>query len=139
MILEEISATGGNAGACHAQMYTMGTLLRHGSRRAEAALPAEDRRAASCACRRSRVTEPDAGSDTTADQDDAPTQVDGGYVVNGQKIWTSRAEHSDLMLLLARTTPLDEVEQADRRALDVFLVDMRDGRRRARRSRRSRR
>jgi acyl-CoA dehydrogenase len=123
VILEEICASGGNAGACHAQMYTMGTLLRHGSEEQKAAyLP----RIASGELRLQAfaVTEPDAGSDTTSIKTRAK-RVDGGYVVDGQKIWTSRAEHSDLMVLLARTTPKAEVEKKTD-GLSVFLVDMRE-------------
>ena len=121
-ILEEICASGANAGACHAQMYTMGTLLRHGSEAQKAEyLP----RIASGELRLQAfaVTEPDAGSDTTSIKTRA-REVDGGFVVDGQKIWTSRAEHSDLMVLLARTTPADEVEKKTE-GLSVFLVDMR--------------
>ncbi|HST34186.1 MAG TPA: acyl-CoA dehydrogenase family protein [Solirubrobacteraceae bacterium] len=123
-ILEEICATGANAGACHAQMYTMGTLLRHGSDRQKAAyLP----RIASGELRLQAfaVTEPDAGSDTTQIKTRAEPTANGGWRVNGQKIWTSRAEHSDLMVLLARTTPLAEVPKRTA-GLSVFLVDMRD-------------
>ncbi len=123
-ILEEICAAGANAGACHAQMYTMGTLLRHGSEEQKAAyLP----RIASGELRLQAfaVTEPDAGSDTTQIKTRAERTADGGWRVNGQKIWTSRAEHSDLMVLLARTAPL--AEAAKRTAgLSVFLVDMRE-------------
>jgi len=123
VILEEICASGANAGACHAQMYTMGTLLRHGSERQKREfLP----RIASGELRLQAfaVTEPDAGSDTTMIATRAERRG-AGYVVNGQKIWTSRAEHSDLMVLLARTTPR---EQLQKRAggLSVFLLDMRD-------------
>jgi acyl-CoA dehydrogenase len=103
VILEEISASGGNPGACHAQMYTMGTVLRHGTdeqkQRYLPKIAAGELRLQAFA-----VTEPNVGSDTTRIQTRAK-KVDGGYLVNGQKIWTSRAEHSDLMLLLARTTP----------------------------------
>jgi acyl-CoA dehydrogenase len=122
-ILEEICASGANAGACHAQMYTMGTLLRHGS---EAQRSEYLPRIASGELRLQAfaVTEPDAGSDTTAIKTRA-REVDGGFVVDGQKIWTSRAEHSDLMVLLARTTPAEEVEKRTE-GLSVFLVDMRD-------------
>jgi acyl-CoA dehydrogenase len=122
-ILEEVCASGCNAGACHAQMYTMGTILRHGSAAQKAAyLP----RIAGGELRLQAfaVTEPDAGSDTTAIKTRA-RKVDGGYVVDGQKIWTSRAEHSDLMVLLARTTPAEEVEKRTD-GLSVFLVDLRD-------------
>jgi acyl-CoA dehydrogenase len=122
VILEEISASGANAGACHAQMYTMGTLLRHGSDAQKAEwLP----RIASGELRLQAfaVTEPNAGSDTTRISTRAE-RTGEGYVVNGQKIWTSRAEHSDLMVLLARTTPLEQVEKRTD-GLSVFLVDMR--------------
>jgi len=121
VILEEINASGGNSGACHAQMYTMGTILRHGSdEQKERYLP----QIASGALRLQAfgVTEPTAGSDTTAISTTA-TRVDGGWSVSGQKIWTSRAEHSDLMLLLARTTPADEVAKKTE-GLSTFLVDM---------------
>jgi acyl-CoA dehydrogenase len=123
-VLEEICAAGANAGACHAQMYTMGTLLRHGSEQQKAAyLP----RIASGELRLQAfaVTEPDAGSDTTQIKTRAEWTADGGWRVNGQKIWTSRAEHSDLMVLLARTTPLADVPKRTA-GLSVFLVDMRD-------------
>jgi acyl-CoA dehydrogenase len=121
VILEEINASGGNAGACHAQMYTMGTILRHGSaEQKEGYLP----RIASGELRLQAfgVTEPTVGSDTTSIQTTAE-RVDGGYVVRGQKIWTSRALHSDLMLLLARTTPADQVEKRTE-GLSTFIVDM---------------
>ena len=122
-ILEEINASGGNAGACHAQMYTMGTILRHGSeeqkRRYLPAIAAGELRLQAFG-----VTEPTAGSDTTAIQTTAE-RVDGGYVIRGQKIWTSRALHSDLMLLLARTTPIDRVAKRTE-GLSTFVVDMRE-------------
>jgi acyl-CoA dehydrogenase len=121
VILEEINASGCNAGACHAQMYTMGTILRHGSSEQKVRyLP----RIASGELRLQAfgVTEPTAGSDTTAISTTA-TRADGGWVVHGQKIWTSRAEHSDLMLLLARTTPADQVSKKTD-GLSTFLVDM---------------
>ena len=122
VILEEINAAGCNSGACHAQMYTMGTILRHGSAmQKDRYLP----RIASGELRLQAfgVTEPAAGSDTTAISTKAE-RVDGGWRVHGQKIWTSRAEHSDLMLLLARTTPREEVEKRTE-GLSTFLVDMR--------------
>ncbi len=122
-ILEEIHRAGGNGAACHAQMYTMGTVLRHGS--------AEQKRAwlpgiASGALRLQAfaVTEPTAGSDTTRIET-AAVRDGNGYRIDGQKVWTSRAEHSDLMLLLARTSPADEAGPR-RRGLSAFLVDMRD-------------
>ncbi|HSE77593.1 MAG TPA: acyl-CoA dehydrogenase family protein [Alphaproteobacteria bacterium] len=122
-ILEEIHAAGGNGAACHAQMYTMGTLLKHGSQEQKSRwLPL----IASGAVRLQAfgVTEPTAGSDTTAIRTVAVRQG-GRYVVNGQKVWTSRAEHSDLMLLLARTTPRDKANKRTD-GLSVFLVDMRE-------------
>jgi acyl-CoA dehydrogenase len=122
VIMEEISASGANAGACHAQMYVMGTLLRHGTaEQKQSWLP----RIASGELRLQAfgVTEPEAGSDTTKIRTTAKRTATG-YRVDGQKIWTSRAEHSDLMVLLARTTPLEEVEKKVD-GLSVFLVDMR--------------
>jgi len=121
VILETINASGCNSGACHAQMYIMGTVLRHGTPEQRAAyLP----KIASGELRLQAfgVTEPSAGSDTTSIQTTAE-RVDEGYVIRGQKIWTSRALHSDLMLLLARTTPLDQVERKTD-GLSVFLLDM---------------
>jgi acyl-CoA dehydrogenase len=123
VILEEIHASGGNAGACHAQMYTMGTLLRHGS------AEQKQRYLPEIAAGRLRlqafgVTEPTTGSDTTKLKTRAVRSGDH-YVINGQKVWTSRAFYSDLMLLLARTTPVDQVRRKTE-GLSVFLVDMRD-------------
>src|ERR671936_1687281 len=125
VILEEINASGCNAGACHAQMYIMGTILRHGSdEQKQRFLP----RIASGELRLQAfgVTEPTVGSDTTRIQTTAE-RVDGGYRIRGQKIWTSRALYSDLMLLLARTTPVDRVERKTD-GLSVFLVDLRASR-----------
>ena len=122
MILEEINASGGNSGACHAQMYTMGTILRHGSEeQKQRYLP----RIASGELRLQAfgVTEPTVGLRHDRASRRRAERVDGGYVVHGQKIWTSRALHSDLMLLLARTTPLDQVEKRTE-GLSTFLVDM---------------
>ena len=122
-ILEEIHRSGGNAAACHAQMYTMGTVLRHGSDiQKQRYLP----EIASGALRLQAfgVTEPGSGTDTTALRTTAIKKGDN-YIVNGQKIWTSRAEHSDLMLLLARTTPKEQVSKKTD-GLSVFLVDMRE-------------
>lgn len=122
IILEEINRSGGNAGACHAQMYIMGTLLRYGSaEQKQHYLPkiaAGDLRLQAFG-----VTEPDAGSDTTRIRTLAVRQGDH-YVINGQKIWTSRVAHSDLMLLLARTTPLEQVSKRTE-GLSIFLVDLR--------------
>ena len=124
-VLEEIQRAGCNGGACHAQMYTMGTLLRHGSAEQKARyLP----QIASGALRLQAfgVTEPTSGTDTGALKTTARREGDD-FVINGQKIWTSRAEHSDLMLLLARTTPLgDGMKKTD--GLSVILVDMRAAR-----------
>jgi acyl-CoA dehydrogenase len=121
VVLEEINACGCNAGACHAQMYIMGTILRHGSeeqkRRYLPPIAAGELRLQAFG-----VTEPTVGSDTTQIETTAE-RVDGGYVVRGQKIWTSRALHSDLMLLLARTTPVDQVEKRTE-GLSTFIVDM---------------
>ncbi|MEM7426536.1 MAG: acyl-CoA dehydrogenase family protein [Pseudomonadota bacterium] len=122
-ILEEIHRSGGNAGACHAQMYTMGTVLRHGSEaQKQAYLPGIAD--GSLRLQAFGVTEPTSGTDTTALRTTA--RLDGDtYIVNGQKIWTSRAEHSDLMLLLCRTTPREQVSKKTD-GLSVLLVDMRE-------------
>ena len=120
VVLEEINASGGNAAACHAQMYTMGTLLRHGSdEQKERYLPRIAR--GELRLQAFGVTEPTVGSDTTRIQTTA-TPTDGSYVISGQKLWTSRALHSDLMLLLARTAPFDETRKGD--GLSVFLVEL---------------
>ncbi len=125
-VLEEIHRAGCNGGACHAQMYTMGTVLRHGSEaQKQQYLP----RIASGELRLQAfgVTEPTSGSNTLALRTTAVRQGNSTYLVNGQKVWTSRAEHSDLMLLLARTTPREEVKRRTD-GLSVFLVDMREAR-----------
>ena len=122
VILETIHASGCNAGACHAQMYTMGTVLRHGSEtQKQKYLP----QIASGALRLQAfgVTEPTTGTDTTKLKTRAVRDGDS-YVINGQKVWTSRALHSDLMLLLARTTPQEEVKKKSE-GLSVFLIDIR--------------
>jgi acyl-CoA dehydrogenase len=122
VILEEINASGCNAGACHAQMYTMGTLLRHGSStQKERYLPKIAR--GELRLQAFGVTEPAVGSDTTKIATTADRTADG-YTIRGQKIWTSRALQSDLMLLLARTKPLEEVSRKTD-GLSVFLLDMR--------------
>lgn len=122
IILEEINRSGGNAAICHAQMYIMGTLLRHGSpTQKEQYLP--QIAAGQVRLQAFGVTEPDAGSDTTRIRTVALRQGDH-YLINGQKIWTSRVAHSDLMLLLARTTPLEQVEKRTR-GLSIFLIDLR--------------
>jgi alkylation response protein AidB-like acyl-CoA dehydrogenase len=121
-VLEEIQHAGCNGGACHAQMYIMGTLLRHGDKSQKARyLPG----IASGELRLQAfgVTEPGSGTDTTSIRTFARRDGDH-YVVNGQKVWTSRAEHSDLMLLLARTTPRDQVAKRTD-GLSVFIIDMR--------------
>src|SRR5712691_10084025 len=123
VVLEEIQRQGGNAAACHAQMYIMGTLLKHGSEeQKQRYLP----KIASGELRLQAfaVTEPNAGSETTRISTTAVRQGDR-YVVNGQKMWTSRLQHSDLMLLLARTTPYDELEDKTK-GLSLFMVDLRD-------------
>lgn len=122
IILEEVNHAGGNAAACHAQMYIMGTLLRHGStEQQQRYLPGIA--AGELRLQAFGVTEPDAGSDTASIRTTA-VHVHDGYLVNGQKIWTSRVEHSDLMLLLARTTPPNQVARRTD-GLSLFLVDLR--------------
>jgi acyl-CoA dehydrogenase len=122
IILEEVHRSGGNAAACHAQMYIMGTLLRHGSQEQKSTLLPQ---IASGQLRLQAfgVSEPDAGTDTTSIRTTATRQGDG-YRIRGQKIWTSRALHSDLMLLLARTTPKDQVAKRSA-GLSLFLLDLR--------------
>ncbi|WP_156681521.1 acyl-CoA dehydrogenase family protein [Sphingomonas profundi] len=122
VIMEEIQANGCNGSACHAQMYVMNTVLRHGSEAQKSAYLPE---IASGKLRLQAfgVTEPTSGTDTLGLRTTATRDGDH-YVINGQKIWTSRAEHSDLMLLLARTTPRDRVAKKSE-GLSVFLVDMR--------------
>lgn len=121
VIMEEINRCGGNAGAVHGQMYNMGTLLRSGSKaqkdRYLPAIAAGQLRIQSMA-----VTEPTTGSDTTRIKTSA-VKKDGRYVVNGQKVWISRVQHSDLMILLARTTPLAEVKKKSE-GMSVFIVDL---------------
>lgn len=124
IILEEIAASGGNPSACHAQMYVMGTVLRHGSEEQKSHyLPAIA--AGELRLQAFGVTEPGAGSETTRIRTRAEHQPDGTWQINGQKIWTSRALYSDLMVLLARTTPLEECAKPTD-GLSVFLFDMRD-------------
>jgi acyl-CoA dehydrogenase len=123
IVVEEINASGGNAAAVHAQMYTMGTVLRHGSEeQRNEFLP----RIASGELRLQAfaVTEPSAGTDTTRTRTSAVREGDR-YVVNGQKVFISRVQHSDLMILLARTTPYDDVEKKTD-GMSVFIVDLRD-------------
>jgi len=123
VIMEEINRTGGNSGACHGQMYVMGCLLRHGSaeqkQRWLPGIASGELRMQSMA-----VTEPTTGTDTTKLKTTAEKRGDR-YVINGQKVWISRVQHSDLMLLLARTTPLDQVKRKSE-GLSVFVVDLRE-------------
>jgi acyl-CoA dehydrogenase len=122
-IMEEIQKAGCNGAACHAQMYTMGSVLRHGSdAQKQNYLPKIA--AGELRLQAFGVTEPTSGTDTLALRTTAVKKGNDAYVINGQKIWTSRAEHSDLMLLLARTTPREEVEKRTD-GLSVFIVDMR--------------
>ena len=123
-VLEEIHKSGCNGGACHAQMYIMGTVLRHGSEEQKKKfLP----KIASGELRLQAfgVSEPSSGTDTLSLRTTAVKKGNDKYIINGQKIWTSRAEHSDLMLLLARTTPVEEVKKRTD-GLSVFLVDMKE-------------
>jgi acyl-CoA dehydrogenase len=123
VIMEEINRAGGNAGACHGQMYNMGTLLRHGSETQKRAyLPKIAR--GELRLQAMAVTEPVAGTDTTKIKTTAIKRGDH-YVVSGQKVWTSRVQHSDLMILLARTTPLAEVKKKSE-GMSIFLVDLRE-------------
>ena len=120
VIMEEVTRSGGNAGCCHGQMYNMNTLLRHGSaEQKQRYLP----RIAKGELRLQAmgVTEPGAGTDTTKIKTVAVRKGDR-YVVNGQKVWTSRLQHSELMILLARTTPLDQVKKKSE-GMSIFLVD----------------
>ena len=123
VIMEEINRSGGNAGACHGQMYNMGTLLRHGSEAQKRtwlpSIATGKLRLQSMA-----VTEPSTGSDTTRLATTAVRQGDR-YVISGQKVWTSRLQHSDLMIVLARTTPLPEVKRRSE-GMSVLMVDLRD-------------
>ena len=123
-IMEEIHKSGSNGAACHAQMYTMGSILRHGSdEQKNSYLPKIA--AGELRLQAFGVTEPTSGTDTLNLRTTAIKDGKNTYIVNGQKIWTSRAEHSDLMLLLARTTPRDQVEKRTD-GLSVFLIDMRE-------------
>ncbi len=123
VIMEEINRAGGNSGACHGQMYNMGTLLRHGSdAQKQRYLP----RIASGELRLQSmgVTEPSTGTDTTKIKTTAVKKADR-YVINGQKVWISRVQHSDLMILLARTTPIDQVKKKSL-GMSIFMVDLKD-------------
>ncbi len=123
VVMEEINRSGGNAGACHGQMYNMGTLLRHGSAaQKQRWLPPIAR--GELRLQSMGVTEPSTGTDTTKIKTTAVRKGDR-WVVNGQKVWISRIQHSDLMILLARTTPLAEVAKKSQ-GLSIFLVDLRE-------------
>lgn len=125
IILEELNRSGGNAAVCHAQMYIMGTLLRHGSdEQKQQYLP--EIATGQLRLQAFGITEPDAGSDTSSIRTTA-TRSGDGYIINGQKIWTSRVQYSDLMLLLARTTPAEQVKKRTD-GLSLFLVDLREAR-----------
>lgn len=123
IIMEEINKAGGNSGACHGQMYNMGTLLRHGSaeqkQRYLPSIASGELRLQSMG-----VTEPSTGTDTTKIKTTAVRNGDR-YVVNGQKVWISRVQHSDLMILLARTTPLDQVKKKSL-GMSIFMVDLKE-------------
>ncbi len=121
VIMEEINFSGGNAGACHGQMYNMGTLLRHGSD-AQKTRYLPDIASGTLRLQTMAVTEPTTGTDTTQLKTTAVRKGDR-YVVNGQKVWISRIQHSDLMILLARTTPLAEVKKKSE-GMSIFLVDL---------------
>lgn len=123
VIMEEINRAGGNSGACHGQMYNMGTLLRHGSEEQKhkylPQIASGDLRLQSMG-----VTEPTTGTDTTKIKTTAERRGDR-YVINGQKVWISRVQHSDLMILLARTTPLSDVKKKSE-GMSIFIVDLRE-------------
>src|SRR5581483_8082929 len=122
VIMEEVSRSGGQAGSCHGQMYNMNTLLRNGS-------PAQKKKylpkiaSGELRMQAMGVTEPTAGTDTTKIKTTAVRKGDR-YVVNGQKVWTSRLQHSELMILLARTTPLVDVKKKSE-GMSIFIVDLR--------------
>ena len=122
VIMEEINRSGGNSGACHGQMYNMGTLLRHGSA-AQKAFYLPKIASGQWRLQSMGVTEPDAGTDTTKIKTTAVKKGDH-YLINGQKVWISRVQHSDWMILLARTTPLPEVRKKSE-GLSIFMVDLR--------------
>jgi acyl-CoA dehydrogenase len=123
VIMEEINRCGGNSGACHGQMYNMGTLLRHGSK-AQKDLYLPQIATGALRLQSMGVTEPTTGTDTTKIKTTAVRKGDR-YVVNGQKVWISRVQHSDLMILLARTTPLADVKKKSE-GMSIFIVDLRD-------------
>ena len=123
VIMEEINRNGGNSGACHGQMYNMGTLLRHGSE-AQKQLYLPKIAAGELRLQSMGVTEPTTGTDTTKIKTTAVRKGDR-YVINGQKVWISRVQHSDLMILLARTTPIEEVTKKSE-GMSIFIVDLHD-------------
>ena len=123
VIMEEINRSGGNSGACHGQMYNMGTLLRHGSE-AQKRMYLPKIATGELRLQSMAVTEPSTGTDTTKIKTMAVKKGDR-YVVNGQKVWISRVQHSDLMILLARTTPLADVRRKSE-GMSIFIVDLRD-------------
>ena len=123
VIMEEINRTGGNSGACHGQMYNMNTLVRHGSEE-QKRLYLPKIASGELRLQSMGVTEPTAGTDTTKITTTAVRKGDR-YVINGQKVWISRVKHSDLMILLARTTPLEQVEKKSQ-GLSIFIVDIHD-------------
>ena len=123
VVMEEINRSGGNSGACHGQMYNMGTLLRHGST-AQKELYLPKIASGEWRLQSMGVTEPSTGTDTTKIKTTA-VKKDGRYVINGQKVWISRVQHSDWMILLARTTPLAEVKRKSE-GMSIFMVDLRE-------------
>jgi len=123
VIMEEINRCGGNSGACHGQMYNMGTLVRHGSK-AQKDFYLPKIAAGELRLQSMGVTEPTTGTDTTKIKTTAVRKGDR-YVINGQKVWISRVQHSDLMILLARTTPLDQVTKKSE-GMSIFIVDLHD-------------
>ena len=123
VIMEEINRAGGNSGACHGQMYNMGTLIRHGSE-AQRRLYLPKIATGELRLQSMGVTEPSTGTDTTKIKTTAVKKGDR-YVINGQKVWISRIQHSDLMILLARTTPLDQVKKKSE-GMSIFIVDLRE-------------
>lgn len=123
VVMEEINRSGGNAGACHGQMYNMGTLLRHGSK-AQKELYLPKIASGEWRLQSMGVTEPTAGTDTTKIRTTAVKKGDR-YVINGQKVWISRIQHSDWMILLARTTPLSEVQKKSE-GMSIFMVDVKN-------------
>jgi len=124
--MEEINRSGGNSGACHGQMYNMNTLLRHGSQ-AQKALYLPRIASGEWRLQSMGVTEPTTGTDTTTIRTTA-VRKDGRWVINGQKVWISRVQHSDWMILLARTTPLADVKRKSE-GMSIFMVDLREAER----------